>query len=425
MDDKAVLRKLQKIYNFVIKSRRSTFYRKKYLGSNSPKLIKSFADFHKIPLLQKTELLGVDPFDRLYTPESRVGKITIGSGTTNVNKPLITFLGKYDNYKRKIFVKLFKKLGIKRVLFLRPPMRIDSFWLHSVPDDLQFIMGDTYDFPATIQLISRVGVDAICSIPTILARFIPQFEKAYDLKKIKWVELRGEYCTRQTYIELKNKFPKALIQYRYGASEIGFSTSQCANLANIGPEVFHPLRVFYFEIINPESGQPLGYDKEGEIVVTHLSFEPMPLIRYRTGDLGVLRQKKCPCGEELLLEVGGRAQFDRCKVAGVIIHAQRVQDAVSSAQDVVDQDFRLHVFERKEQGEVLPYLEIEVIPKKEDRRSDFKALLAQKISQNLFLTPNLTLANFVQKGLFLPLGVKIVKSFPRDIKRKYIVSHLN
>lgn len=53
---------------------------------------------------------------------------------------------------------------------------------------------------------------------------------------------------------------------------------------------------FIAEIINPDTGEVLCPEKEGELVVPTLSRESMPLIRYRTGDLTALFTKLCPCG---------------------------------------------------------------------------------------------------------------------------------
>ena len=54
-----------------------------------------------------------------------------------------------------------------------------------------------------------------------------------------------------------------------------------------------------FEVVDPETGRRLPDGDEGEIVFTTLTREAMPLIRYRTGDLGRLLPGTCPCGSAL------------------------------------------------------------------------------------------------------------------------------
>ncbi|MCF8035186.1 MAG: AMP-binding protein [Desulfarculaceae bacterium] len=52
----------------------------------------------------------------------------------------------------------------------------------------------------------------------------------------------------------------------------------------------------YYEVIDPESGQVLPLGQEGELVLTTLTRQAMPLLRYRTGDWGRLLPGPCPCG---------------------------------------------------------------------------------------------------------------------------------
>ncbi len=67
----------------------------------------------------------------------------------------------------------------------------------------------------------------------------------------------------------------------------------------------------YVEIVAPASGESLPAGQEGEVVLTTLSRRGMPLLRYRTGDLGRLLSEPCPCGTSLpRLAVRGRG--DAC-----------------------------------------------------------------------------------------------------------------
>ncbi|MCF8027784.1 MAG: AMP-binding protein [Desulfobacteraceae bacterium] len=53
------------------------------------------------------------------------------------------------------------------------------------------------------------------------------------------------------------------------------------------------------EVVDPVTGIPLPEDKEGELVITTLTRTGMPLLRYRTGDLGRLTSRRCACGSIL------------------------------------------------------------------------------------------------------------------------------
>ncbi|HQO35968.1 MAG TPA: phenylacetate--CoA ligase [bacterium] len=57
---------------------------------------------------------------------------------------------------------------------------------------------------------------------------------------------------------------------------------------------------FLAEVIDPKTGEVLPYGREGELVLTTLMKEAFPLIRYRTGDITILREESCPCGRTTL-----------------------------------------------------------------------------------------------------------------------------
>mgnify|MGYP001770780746 CR=1 FL=1 len=60
---------------------------------------------------------------------------------------------------------------------------------------------------------------------------------------------------------------------------------------------------FYLELVDPETGEPVGPGEEGEMVVTTMTKEAMPLIRYRMRDITLLDEEPCACG---------RRAFPRC-----------------------------------------------------------------------------------------------------------------
>ena len=95
---------------------------------------------------------------------------------------------------------------------------------------------------------------------------------------------------------------------------------------------------FYPEIINPSSGQPLGFGAEGELVFTTLTKEAMPLIRYRTGDRTILHQEKCACGRTLarMEKVLGRTD-DMLVVRGVNVFPSQVEKVLLEFDEVAPQ----------------------------------------------------------------------------------------
>ena len=93
----------------------------------------------------------------------------------------------------------------------------------------------------------------------------------------------------------------------YGTTEMGLGGGvDCAAHAGLHLREADLL----FEIVDPASGAPLAAGEEGEIVFTTLTREAMPLVRYRTGDLGRFAVEPCPCGSSLRLLAPVRERLD-------------------------------------------------------------------------------------------------------------------
>jgi phenylacetate-CoA ligase len=92
---------------------------------------------------------------------------------------------------------------------------------------------------------------------------------------------------------------------------------------------------FVLEVVDPDTGSPLKPGVEGELVFTTLTKEALPLIRYRTGDLGVVSQEPCRCGRTTarLTKLSGRRD-DMVIVRGVNVYPSQVEHLLLSADGV-------------------------------------------------------------------------------------------
>ncbi len=84
-----------------------------------------------------------------------------------------------------------------------------------------------------------------------------------------------------------------------------------------------------FEIIDPLTGKVLPPGEEGELVITTLSKEGLPLLRYRTHDITRLLPEACPCGSSHLMigRILGRSD-EAFKVKGVMVYPGQIDTAI-------------------------------------------------------------------------------------------------
>ncbi|ELY40374.1 phenylacetate--CoA ligase PaaK [Natronorubrum tibetense] len=86
---------------------------------------------------------------------------------------------------------------------------------------------------------------------------------------------------------------------------------------------------FYPEVIDPRTGEPVPEGEEGELVLTTLTKEALPVLRYRTGDLTTLTREPCDCGRSMarMDSVTGRAD-DLLIVRGVNLYPSQIEDVI-------------------------------------------------------------------------------------------------
>ncbi|MHB1232226.1 MAG: phenylacetate--CoA ligase family protein [Burkholderiales bacterium] len=102
----------------------------------------------------------------------------------------------------------------------------------------------------------------------------------------------------------------------YGGRDAGFIAHECPSGG-----MHITAEDIIVEIVD-SAGKVLPPGQPGEIVVTHLATRDFPFIRYRTGDVGILDEKACPCGRglPLLKEIQGRATDFLVAQNGTVMH---------------------------------------------------------------------------------------------------------
>ena len=116
---------------------------------------------------------------------------------------------------------------------------------------------------------------------------------------------------------------------------------------------------FIAEIIDPKTLAPVRDGDKGELVLTNLGRVGMPLIRYRTGDLGVISRERCACGRGWARMIGGvlgRAD-DMITIRGINVFPSAVENIVRRHVEVVE--FAIEVHRQREMHELRLKVEVD------------------------------------------------------------------
>ncbi len=160
------------------------------------------------------------------------------------------------------------------------------------------------DYASTADALRGFKPDVIVASPAYLRRI------ALSLVDIRphSVLLSADYCSAAVRDTIARAWGCRVFTH-YGLAETGLGCAvQCPSLDAMhirSDEV-------YIEIIDPATGRVLPAGERGEIVFSTLRREAMPLIRYRTGDLGALAPCRCGSSAPALAGVYGRVAEAEC-----------------------------------------------------------------------------------------------------------------
>ena len=134
---------------------------------------------------------------------------------------------------------------------------------------------------------------------------------------------------------------------------------------------------FIAEVIDPKTGQVLPAGEKGELVITCITKEALPLIRYRTRDITRLMYEPCPCGRTTarMENLSGRTD-DMLKIRGVNVFPSQIEEVLINT-DGIGPNYEILV-DRKNHSDLLT---IKVEVEAESMMDSYAAL--EKLDQSL------------------------------------------
>ena len=348
------LRKLRDQLNHVCE--RSPFYRRKMRAAGiRPDDIRTMADVRQIPFTEKHELkqsqVDHPPWGDFpcIAPEEAV-RVFQTSGTTGT--PVRIMLSRkdwYENfYEQFMHFRCGYGLTGKDVLFV--PFNYGlyiawwSFQATMEKAGLTIVPGGGLSSKARLQALIDWGATAICGTPSYLLYLAETARKNnIDLSSslIRKMVAAGEpgagiHATKKA---LESQWEAECFD-DIGSTEISNFGYEC--IKHQGTHVLESM--FIAEVLDTETLEPLADGEVGELVLTNLDCESVPLVRYRTMDLVRFNREPCECGRtNLRLDGGivGRAD-DMFHFAGVNIFPSQIQNLLHTV-DEFSQEYQLLV----------------------------------------------------------------------------------
>lgn len=281
----------------------SPFYKKRFEENGlKPSDIKTLDDLRKIPFTTKQDLRDTYPFGIASTPLRNCVRLHSSSGTTGNPTVILHTQKDLDEWANQVARNLW-------MVGLRPD---DVFQNSSGYGMFTGGLGFQYGaerlgmltVPAAagnslrqIKFITDFGTTALHAVPSYVTRL-------YEVMKDNGVDPRKDTKLKvlaigaEPHSEEQRKRIEDMMGVKaynsFGMSEmcgpgVGFECKEQNGL--------HFWEDYYIvEIVNPETLEPVPDGEIGELVLTTLCREAMPLLRYRTRDLTRVLGRNCPCG---------------------------------------------------------------------------------------------------------------------------------
>jgi len=302
--------------------------------SLAPADIRSLADIAKLPFTQKSDLRDTYPFGLFASPMKDVVRLHASSGTTG--KPIVVAYTQEDvNIWTSAIVRCLAGCGLDRGDVIQVAYGYGLFTgglgAHYGAESLgaTVVPASGGHADRQIMLLKDFGVTAMCCTPTY---FLHLIERAAEMGiDIRELPLRAGIFGAEPWSEAMRQRIEKLNGVEafdiYGLSEIIGPGVGCECRRHQGLHILEDL--FFPEIVDPATGAPLPDGEMGELVLTTLSKQAMPMIRYRTRDITAILTGRCDCGRTTrrIARIGRRSD-DMLIIRGVNVFPSQVETAL-------------------------------------------------------------------------------------------------
>ena len=316
----------------------------------TPSDIQTLDDIKKLPFTNKEDLRLRFPTNGLVAvPDEEIVRLHMTSGTTG--KPTLSPFTQNDlQLAYRLFARGFAAMGADNRDVFQCLVGYGLFLGGLVVGPAAELVGMTHIPTGSgvasarqLEIIQDLNSTVMVGTPSFLLH-ITEVAKHENIDVgtlgVQALIAGAEACSQKTREKLKEDW-KADVYDVGGTCELWHIWHECSE--------HHGLHMaedaVIFEVIDPKTGEEMPSGERGELVVTTLMKEAMPLIRWRTGDItSVVREDACPCGRtsRQIDHLSGRVD-DMIKVKGVVVFPSQIEGIIRSIHELKDSEFQLVV----------------------------------------------------------------------------------
>ena len=283
---------------------KSFFYQQKFSAARvSYKDIQSLADIERLPLISQNELYGIDALDMLTMPVASTLRFAVLPKEPRVVTRLYTNGDIAHNIE--MMARALVAAGVNNTSVVAIQGDMSDTRLMDVQYALEFIGATVVtmgmDYRQWLKVMNIVSMDTLISTQQIIMQLIIQLQSTgenianFPINKVLCLNETAIQNPMQRHLAMRTQ---ANVYSLFAQPEIGTASMlfQCEerNGFHINEDFFYP------EIVDFNGSEIITEpNRMGELVITTLMAEAMPLVRYRTGQSVMLESEPCKCGRTL------------------------------------------------------------------------------------------------------------------------------
>ena len=307
-------------------------------GVRAPEDIRSLADLPGLPFTSKADLRAHYPFGLLAVEREQLVRVHASSGTHGKPTVVVYTRADLENWT-ELMARCMTMAGVRPGMVIHNANGYGLFTgglgFHQGGERIgATVVPVSGGFTARQALLLRdLGAQVLVSTPSY-ALAIAQAVAEADGGDGAGLQLSlglfgGEPWTEGMRGQIERALGLTAVNF-YGLSEMcgpGVA-AECPARDGLHVQEDH----FAVEVIDPGDGRPVPPGTEGELVFTTLTKEALPLLRYRTGDIGRLADAPCACGRTMVRLTGLRGRHDDMLIVrGVNVHPSQVEHVLLGA----------------------------------------------------------------------------------------------
>jgi phenylacetate-CoA ligase len=306
-----------------------------------PSEFRSLDCLTRVPFTRKETLRDNYPYGLFAVPLREIVRIQASSGTTG--QPVVTGYTRNDiRHWTEVVARAFSATGVSKddvvQICLDYGLFSGGLAFHYGAEEIgaSVIPASTLNPKGQLDIMRHYKTTSLVCVPTYALRLVQVAQETrippqeLSLRTVlvtgePWPEATGEKIERGLHVKVFDV---------YGVSEVmgpGISFEcEAGNGLHISEDHF------IAEIVDRQTDRVLRDGEEGELVLTTITKEAFPLLRFRTGDLTALDRSPCPCGRSLarMKKVAGRVD-NAVFVQGKSIFPSQVEQVLQSVEGVV------------------------------------------------------------------------------------------